>query len=771
MKQLPNILIVDDSLDNLIFLKAVLENANVCLISANSGKEALEKTRGVELALAILDVRMPEMNGYELAFKMNEERPGDKVPVIFLTANHINDEEILRGYNSGAVDYIFKPVDIHILKCKTNIFIDLYSQKQTIKNQHEELDEQKEEILLAKFTALKEAEKYFNLFNFAPTCYLTLSAETAIQDVNQSGAMLLGKDRPALIGSNFKFYISKNSLPVFNEFFMSVFINKTKQKCEVVLEKGSLQPTSVIVEGMVIGAGNQCLVNIVDITERIKAEQEIHRVNRLLDSIVENIPDMIFLKDAKDLRFVLVNRAGESLLDISRNEMVGRNDYNFFPKEQADSFVKKDKEVLNAKEMMDIPEELINTKHQGKRTLHTKKIPVLNSSGEPEYLLGISEDITDRKLVESILKISEGKYKTMLSASPDGIFLIDLNGIITEVSEIGLELLGINNKEDIVGKLFYRFVPSHEGDTIREILTKTINEGIAQNIEMHIRKKDNSLFLSETSATLIQDSKGLPFSYMVIVRDISQRKKLETKQIHADRMASLGEMATGIAHEINQPLNIISMVVDKILFDSAKVDFITQDFLKTKTDKIFENITRIRNIIDHVKDFSRTRDDEVMTRFDINTSIGNAVSMVSEQFKHLGINFKLVLDKKIPQIQGNTYRFEQVIVNLLVNAKDAVVDKKYNESEYFDMIVEIRSYSEKHFLIVEVTDNGIGIGNDDMHNIMLPFYTTKDEGKGTGLGLPICYQIIKGMNGTLEITSDINIGTKARITLDLQTKK
>jgi len=236
-------------------------------------------------------------------------------------------------------------------------------------------------------------------------------------------------------------------------------------------------------------------------------------------------------------------------------------------------------------------------------------------------------------------------------------------------------------------------------------------------------------------------------------------------------MASLGEMATGIAHEINQPLNIISMVMDKILFEAAKTETISIEFLKIKSDKIFENITRIRNIIDHVRAFSRSHDDYVLTAFDINTSIENAVSMLMGQFKHLGISLKLQLEKQIPQIFGNTYKFEQVILNLLVNAKDAVIDKKAKLIEYPEMIVGIRSYLENQFLIVEVTDNGIGISNDDIHNIMLPFYTTKDSGKGTGLGLSICYQIVKEMDGTIDITSDKIEGTKIKIVLNIQKQK
>jgi C4-dicarboxylate-specific signal transduction histidine kinase len=321
----------------------------------------------------------------------------------------------------------------------------------------------------------------------------------------------------------------------------------------------------------------------------------------------------------------------------------------------------------------------------------------------------------------------------------------------------------------MVGKKLSIFVSSEENKTIKEMIDNTMIEGRTQNIGLRIRKKDKTLFPGELSATLIQGPQGKPLSFMIIIRDISQRKKAETLQLHADRMANLGEMASGIAHEINQPLNIISMVLDKILFETARNENVNVEFIKEKSDKIFENIIRIRNIIDHIRAFSRSHDDYVLAEFSINTSIENGVSMITEQYKHLGITLDLQLEQQIPQIVGNTYKFEQVIVNLLANAKDAVIERKNKDPEYDNMIVRIRSFRVGPSIIVEIEDNGIGISDDDLDNVILPFYTTKDEGKGTGLGLSICYQIIREMGGTIDIISNISSGTK--IIVDLVIKK
>jgi PAS domain S-box-containing protein len=133
-----------------------------------------------------------------------------------------------------------------------------------------------------------------------------------------------------------------------------------------------------------------------DITARRKHVEEINRTSSFLDTILENIPNMIFVKDAEELRFVRFNKAGEELLGYSRDDLLGKNDYDFFPKEQADFFTAKDREVITAGNLVNIPEEPIETKN-GQKWLHTKKITLKDEKGQPIYLMGISEDISERK--------------------------------------------------------------------------------------------------------------------------------------------------------------------------------------------------------------------------------------------------------------------------------------------------------------------------------------------------------------------------------------
>ncbi|MFC1488512.1 PAS domain S-box protein, partial [Thermodesulfobacteriota bacterium] len=181
-----------------------------------------------------------------------------------------------------------------------------------------------------------------------------------------------------------------------------------------------------------------------NITDRKQAEKALRESEEFLRTIVENIPDMIFVKDAKELRFVRFNKAGEGLLGYSREELIGKNDYDFFPKEEADFFTEKDRNVLSSGEQLDIPEEPIQTKDKGERILHTKKIPIINEKGKPQYLLGISEDITERKQAEKEKKELEAQLQQALKMEAMGTLA---GGIAHDFNNL---LMGIQGRTSLM---------------------------------------------------------------------------------------------------------------------------------------------------------------------------------------------------------------------------------------------------------------------------------------------------------------------------------
>lgn len=218
----PNLLIVDDYRENLLLLETLIKRLNVNIITANSGADALEKTRDVELALAIIDVRMPAMNGYELAMKMNE-RINDKVPVIFLTASHFNEIEMFKGYGFGAVDYIFKPIDNNFLLSKINVFLDLFKQKQTIRSEAEILKNYASELMRVNSALKQSEEKYRTMLNASPDGILVIDQKGYVLEVSEVGMELFGfSDRDDLIGKKLASFVAKEDSKI-----VKVILEKT----------------------------------------------------------------------------------------------------------------------------------------------------------------------------------------------------------------------------------------------------------------------------------------------------------------------------------------------------------------------------------------------------------------------------------------------------------------------------------------------------------------------------------------------------------------
>ncbi|MCX6272768.1 MAG: PAS domain S-box protein [Bacteroidetes bacterium] len=766
----PNILIVDDSENNIFLLEAYLSLFDINILRALSGQEALDMIQGRELALALIDINMPVMDGIELATLITNDKSRNTVPIIFITAYPLADVRQRSCYLSGGVDFLSKPFDKEILISKIRVFLELFRQKQEVYANRQKMIQVANELTRIN-KSLKESEnRYRLLFESSAEAIFIIETDGEnagnILEANKAALLMHGYEQCEIL----QLKISDLSIPSEKE-QRERNIRRMLQgewlrgETMHVRKDGSHFPAEWSAGSFTTQNKKLILIFVKDITERRLAMDTLIAQEEFLTTIIENIPLMVFVKSAKDLKFVRLNRAGEELLGYPKEDFLGKSDYDFFPKDVADFFTGKDRKVIQSNSLEDIPEEKITTRNQGERILHTKKIPIPGKDGKPEFLLGISEDITMQKKARDLIKESEKLYRTLLNASPEGIIIMDLDGTMAEVSDISLETFRAEKKDDFIGHNFLILVPEEESQNFFELLQKTEAEGVVQNMEFHLLKFNETVFISEISMTLIQEANGKPKAFMAVIRDISQRKKLEQKLIHTERMIGIGEMATSIAHEINQPLNNISLSLENILEEIKLNNAVDEGYLKKKSDNIFGSIMRIGNIIDHIRTFSRDKDDFIPVRFDMNTSIRNAIMLVTAQFKHKGIELIVNLEKNIHPVIGNTFKFEQVILNLLINARDAMEEKMKSTGGYFVMKIEINTFNQGGDSIVEVSDNGYGIRSEDVENIMMPFYTTKEEGKGTGLGLSISAGIIKDMKGTISVTTKFTEGTTFTITI------
>jgi len=758
----PNILLVDDDAASLYLLEIVLKKLDVNLILAQSGLEALSKIEGREIAIALLDIQMPGMDGVELAELLQNDKSKGKIPIIFITANTKDELELEKCYESGAVDFILKPFPKNILLNKVKIFLELYRQKQQIHDDYLALEKLTNELVW-----LNQILKESNEFNDA----LLQSIPFGMDIVDEEGYIIFQSD---LLRKHFvEETIGKK--------YWELYCDDKSQwldyplKSDIKIGETLFYEAHGIMGGKIFKISHTCMLFqgkeailkiFQDITELKIADEKI-RHQKVLLTQVEKVSHT-------GSWHYMVN-TGQIFWSDELYEIFGLD--KIVPEEDMFDVLVRAIHPDDKKRVEKILSEMLNDnisrtmdfriiRADGSvRWVQMKWKPQYDEHGRIIAQFGFLQDLTEQKKNENALRESEKMYRTLLNASPEGIIIMDLNGRITEISNIILEIFSAGDKNEFIGVPFFHFIPSAEVKKMKDILSNIQSEGLIQNIEFILTRKNQSQFICELSITLIQEADGKPDAYMAIIRDISQRKKIEQQLNRSERMVSLGEMASGMAHEINQPLLSITLGIENLFMKIQQAKVVDEVYFHKKSEKIFEDVLRIGRIIDHVRAFSRDHDEYIFTSFDINDSINNAISMISEQFKHHGIRMIIQLDKNVHPIIGNTYTFEQVILNLLTNAKDTLEETIKTSKSGFEKTIVIRTYHDDHTNFIEVKDNGKGIKPDVIDRIMLPFYTTKEAGKGTGLGLSISFGIIKELKGSIDVESDPIFGTTFEITL------
>jgi histidine kinase len=390
--------------------------------------------------------------------------------------------------------------------------------------------------------------------------------------------------------------------------------------------------------------------------------------------------------------------------------------------------------------------------------------PIQDARGNIVSVMEVCLDITRMKQLEERLEKSERKYYAIFNNIPNAVFVLNMNTLeILDCNKSVKDVYGFE-KDEITGRSFLDLFLDEEKDHYAfKIMTSAY-----VNQAKHVDKDGKTLF----AAIRVSPSEYLGQKVLLVTTsDITKRLEAEQQLIHAGKMATLGEMATGIAHELNQPLSVIKTASNFCLKKINSNEIIEDKDLYTMLEKIDRNVNRSANIISHMRQFAR-KSDVVLAEVQINDVLKRAFDIFSQQLKVRGIDVAWDIEQNLPTIMADPSRLEQVFINLLLNARDAIEEKWWSPEPAMGLKkITLKTTLEGSTVVVEVRDTGVGVSKDIADKLFEPFFTTKEVGKGTGLGLSISYGIIKDCQGDIKVTMNEQGETCFRITFPAKEPK
>jgi PAS domain S-box-containing protein len=491
--------------------------------------------------------------------------------------------------------------------------------------------------------------------------------------------------------------------------------------------------------------------------------------------------------------FTFFNDSMVGILGYSKDELMGMNNRRYMSEETSKKVYHTFNEVYQTGRTSKAFDWELIRKDGTRRYLEISVSLARDSKGQPTGFYGIGRDVTERKQAEEALQASEEKYRTILQSIEEGYYEVDLAGNFTFFNESLVKNLGYS-REELLGMNNRQYMSGETSKLVFEAFNEVYQTGKPKTaFEWELIGKDGAKRFVECSVSLMRNEREEPKGFYGIARDITERKQAEEQLRHHEqqmmqmnKMVALGTLVSGVAHEINNPNNFIMLNTPLLLeaWESSKPileeyyekngDFLIGGMPYTEMREnipvlfsgILDGSKRIKQIVEDLRDFVRRDGSDMTQSFDVNGVIRSAISLLSNIIMKATTHFSVEYGDSLPPLKGNLQRFEQVIINLIQNACQALPDVRRG-------IFLSTSYDEKRqVILVSVRDEGMGIPAEVLPHVMEPFFTTKHDFGSLGLGLSISSRIVKEHRGILNFTSEQGKGTTAEIVLPVpKTKK
>ncbi len=363
------------------------------------------------------------------------------------------------------------------------------------------------------------------------------------------------------------------------------------------------------------------------------------------------------------------------------------------------------------------------------------------------------------KLYRSRVRESESKYRSLFKSGPAPIFVLSCGTLIIIDANPSAQNTYGYTRDELVDMPFINLAPEFREKFISFFEANPDDDSFVYAKAIHYRKGQIPFYTNVEACRSRYRGKD---AVIVATTDITEMIDKDAQLIQASKMTSLGQLSAGIAHELNQPLNAIKMGSEFLNMMNENKEEFSSDQLDLITNEISVQVDRATEIINNLREFGR-KSDFTKEKTDINKPVHGVLSIMGQQLKLHNIDVKLDLSADIPPILAHKNRLEQVIFNLVTNARDAIIQRMADEPGSGLGEIRIATRAQNGHVVLYISDNGTGMPESVKEKIFDPFYTTKQTGMGMGLGLSISYGIIKDYEGEIDIEGEEGAGTTFRI--------
>lgn len=485
--------------------------------------------------------------------------------------------------------------------------------------------------------------------------------------------------------------------------------------------------------------------------DRLKCEQELLKTKVFLETVVNGIQDQIMVI-GKDGRIIDVNEAVVKAVGLPKNEIVGKfcSGVSQCTSEPCIDLPCSMEYVFESRR----PSQVCYTRYDegGKpRCSEITMYPVKDEKGHTTQVIEISRDVTKRMFLEQEIRESEAKFRGIVETATDAIITIDRNHKIILFNRAAEDIFGYG-WDEVMGKDLNILIPPRYGDhslyVKRYIKTRTPHV-IGKVVEATALRKGGEEFPVRIARSVAEVKGQLIFT--AIIRDQTQSKQLEGRLIQFERLAAVGEVVAHVSHEIKNPLTVIGGFSNQLIHSPSRGEKDRQ-----KLQIIVNEVKRLEQFLAGIGDFTKPIE-PIRQVANLNEIVEDTYALMEGKVREKGVQFEKVLYPDIPLSMLDPNQIRQVLVNLVKNALEAT-DQGGK--------ISISTEMDSDFIKIHVSDTGKGIPTDLLDGIFSPFFTTKE--RGTGLGLSVCYKIIKNHEGKIRVQSKLTKGSLFTIALPIK---